>query len=405
MQRPAPTSPPSPLIIGLTGSFGSGCSYVAKHILAGLGYASVSLSERLRQEYRSEKGQASEVPRRNLQLYGDELRKRHGPGYLAALVSREIREKMEKGNSTRWVIDSIRNPAEVHHFRQESAQFFLFGMYATKETRWQRVRGSYQGNRGDFDEDDEMDTGRRSDQHGQRVEDCFAEADVVFSNEEIFAAVGNTPFTDFRGRVSTYVDIVSTPLSRRQPTQREALMCVAYALSQRSSCLQRKVGAVIVDGEGDIISSGFNEVPKHYRPCREQFGKCGRTVVWDKFLQLLKEESPGITADLNAIADRVRRRFRILDECRALHAEENAIISLARNGRSVPLKECTLYTTTYPCRLCANKIVNLGLGRVVYLEPYPDEEAKVILEQGDVEDEFFEGVTFKGYSRVYGEKK
>jgi deoxycytidylate deaminase len=122
-------------------------------------------------------------------------------------------------------------------------------------------------------------------------------------------------------------------------------------------------------------------------------------------MQAIKEECPAIVTDLTPMADRIRHRFRRLDECRALHAEENAIISLARNGRAGPLKECTLYTTTYPCRLCANKIVNLGLGRVVYLEPYPDEEAKVILKNGGVEDEFFEGVTFKGYSRVYGEKK
>jgi hypothetical protein len=47
------------------------------------------------------------------------------------------------------------------------------------------------------------------------------------------------------------------------------------------------------------------------------------------------------------------------------------------------------------------------LGRVVYLEPYPDPEARAILDgAGDkVKDEFFEGITFKAYSRVYGEKK
>jgi deoxycytidylate deaminase len=88
-----------------------------------------------------------------------------------------------------------------------------------------------------------------------------------------------------------------------------------------------------------------------------------------------------------------------------LHAEENAIVNLARNGRSVPLERCTLYTTTYPCRLCANKIVNVGIKRLVYLEPYPDQEAKKILEHGAVRDEFFEGITFKAYSRVYGEKR
>ena len=106
-----------------------------------------------------------------------------------------------------------------------------------------------------------------------------------------------------------------------------------------------------------------------------------------------------------AIMELFRRKFRLLDTCRALHAEENTIVNLARNGRSVPLGQCTLYTTTYPCRLCANKIVNLGIKRVVYLEPYPDPEAKVILRAGGVTDEFFEGITFKAYSRVYGERK
>jgi len=53
------------------------------------------------------------------------------------------------------------------------------------------------------------------------------------------------------------------------------------------------------------------------------------------------------------------------------------------------------------------QIVNLGLGHIVYLEPYPDPEAKVILggTGNNVKDEFFEGITFKAYSRVYGEKK
>ncbi len=101
----------------------------------------------------------------------------------------------------------------------------------------------------------------------------------------------------------------------------------------------------------------------------------------------------------------LKRNLKMLDRCRALHAEENAIVSLAKNGGSSRLEECTLYTTTYPCRLCANKIVNLGLKRVVYLEPYPDQEAKAILRDANVEDEFFEGITFKAYSRIYGEKK
>jgi deoxycytidylate deaminase/dephospho-CoA kinase len=392
-------------IIGLTGSFGSGCTYAADHILVKLGFRKVSLSELLRDQYRaSHVGEPGEISRRALQEFGDRVRREHGPSFLAELAHHEIFDAGQ-GISTKWVVDSIRNPAEVHYLRSQFPTFFLFGFYATKELRWERVRAKYNGNRREFDEDDERDTGRRSEEYGQRVEDCFAEADVVLSNDRQFAAVGNEPFAHFEGTVRGHVELVSAPLSRRQPTQMAALMAAAYTLSQRSSCLKRKVGAIIVDDEGNIISSGFNEVPTHYRPCAEEYtGECGRDVIWKNFAALLDKDFQQVEQHA-AIAQAFRREFRRLDNCRALHAEENAIVNLARNGRSVPLERCTLYTTTYPCRLCANKIVNLGIQRVVYLEPYPDAEAKVIFQNGGVKDEFFEGVTFKAYSRIYGEKR
>ena len=305
----------------------------------------------------------------------------------------------------KWVVDSIRNPEEVHLLREFSANFFLFGVYATKDRRWRRIEHGYQGNQKEFDEDDERDTGRRSKSFGQRVEDCFAEADVVFANDDDFAEVGNEPFRGFQRKVAGYVDLVSNPLSRRQPTQTESLMAAAYTISQRSSCLQRKVGAVIVDDEGNIISSGFNEVPREDRPCVKEYGKCGRARDWEKFQSVLQQEFPESERNHESLLDRVRREFPMLDHCRSLHAEENAIVNLARNGRSVPLERCRLYSTTYPCRQCANKIVNLGIKHVVWCEAYPDPEAKVILKGGDVKDEFFEGITFKAYSRVYGERK
>jgi len=263
----------------------------------------------------------------------------------------------------------------------------------------------YDGNRRRFDEDDGRDTGRHSEEIGQRVEDCFAEGDVVFANDVDFSEVENDPFRAFKSKVGSYIELVSNPLSRRQPTERESLMAAAYTISQRSSCLKRKVGAVIVDDEGSVISSGFNEVPRADRPCVEEYRKCGRTRDWERLQAMLQEEFPTARQNHRALLDRVHRELRMLDHCRSLHAEENAIVNLARNGRSVPLERCALYTTTYPCRQCANKIVNLGIKRVLYLEPYPDPEAKVILQQGGVTDEFFEGITFKSYSRIYGEKK
>ena len=52
---------------------------------------------------------------------------------------------------------------------------------------------------------------------------------------------------------------------------------------------------------------------------------------------------------------------------------------------------------------CANKIVDLGIKHVIYLEPYSDDAAKIILGSAAVKDEFFEGVTFRAYFRLYGD--
>ena len=59
---------------------------------------------------------------------------------------------------------------------------------------------------------------------------------------------------------------------------------------------------------------------------------------------------------------------------RPVHAEMEAIIAAGRIG--VPVKGCNLYTTTFPCHNCAKHIVNAGIQRVVYIEPYPKSLAK-----------------------------
>jgi len=60
-----------------------------------------------------------------------------------------------------------------------------------------------------------------------------------------------------------------------------------------------------------------------------------------------------------------------------------------------------LYTTTYPCTLCANKIVSIGIKKVVFAEPYPMEDATKILQAGKVELSPFEGVKSSAYFRIY----
>lgn len=398
-----PRSPDNPHIIGLTGSFGSGCTYVARQVLEKRGYKYISLSDVLKRAYRKAgKGNPTTAQRRAFQDFGDTTRTARGGGFFAKKALHTIEKA---GGRQQWVVDSIRNPEEVEVLRDFSRAFFLFGIYADRETRWERIKDKYKGNRKTFEADDTNDAGKTSTQHGQRVQDCFADADVVFSNDEHIEAIGNDVYKALDGRIGQYVDLVSHPLTRQQPSTPETLMTMAYAISQKSSCLKRKVGAVIVDPLDNVLSSGYNEVPMGETACSHKYRKCHRDHFCDDFFGTLKDSFPEVKGKERQLRMKFREAFRILDLCRALHAEEIAILNLARNGRSVPLDGCTLYATTYPCRLCANKIATVGIKNVVYVEPYPDPEAKIILEAANVESRFFEGVTFKGYFRVYGETK
>ena len=69
--------------------------------------------------------------------------------------------------------------------------------------------------------------------------------------------------------------------------------------------------------------------------------------------------------------------------CYAIHAEQNAILQAARLGLS--LKGATLYCTHQPCVICSKMIVNAGIEKVWYKNPYPDEFAIRILNEANVE--------------------
>lgn len=83
--------------------------------------------------------------------------------------------------------------------------------------------------------------------------------------------------------------------------------------------------------------------------------------------------------------------------CTALHAEHRAIL----NAGNRDLSDCTLYTTTFPCTLCAEKIIHAGIRRVVYMEAYPDKTGRFLLESTGVELMLFEGVRSRSFNRAF----
>lgn len=128
----------------------------------------------------------------------------------------------------------------------------------------------------------------------------------------------------------------------------------AKLASVRSTC-RRKVGAVITR-DNLIISTGYNGSPKGLNHCSEK-GGCMR--------------------ELNKIASGTRQEL-----CRAVHAEQNAIIQAAVKGDSI--KGGTLYTNTYPCSICARMIINSEIKRIVYDSDYEDELAKELLKESNI---------------------
>jgi deoxycytidylate deaminase len=89
-----------------------------------------------------------------------------------------------------------------------------------------------------------------------------------------------------------------------------------------------------------------------------------------------------------------------LEFCRAVHAEESAIIKVANLG-GVSLNNATLYVTTFPCQLCAKKIVSAGIRRVVWVEAYPHGRSHEMLTAAGVELVQFSGVKARGFYRLF----
>lgn len=136
----------------------------------------------------------------------------------------------------------------------------------------------------------------------------------------------------------------------------EYFMQMAELTAKRSTCLRRQVGAVIVKDK-HIIATGYNGAPKRLKHCA-QLGGC------------LREKLHVPSGERHEL-------------CRALHAEQNAIIQAATLGQSI--EGGTIYVTHHPCSICAKMILNAGLERIVIREGYPDTLAKEILSEADLE--------------------
>lgn len=116
-------------------------------------------------------------------------------------------------------------------------------------------------------------------------------------------------------------------------------MKIADVVSERSTCIKRKVGAVLIK-DSHIVSTGYNGAPSGFSHCTPE--TCVRQ-------NLKSGEKPEL--------------------CRGVHSEINCIIQAAIHGTSIQ-GNTTLYSTHFPCMSCLKLIINARIKRLVYREEY-----------------------------------
>ena len=146
----------------------------------------------------------------------------------------------------------------------------------------------------------------------------------------------------------------SFSVTMERPSTDEYFMEMARLVSTRSTCLRRKVGAVIVKDKR-VLSTGYNGSPRGTRHC---------------------EELGCIRVQMN-VPSGTRHEL-----CRGVHAEQTAVTQAAYFGVSVA--GATIYTTTFPCSMCSKILINAGIKEIVYDEGYVDDLSKSLLNETDI---------------------
>lgn len=124
-----------------------------------------------------------------------------------------------------------------------------------------------------------------------------------------------------------------------RPTWDDYFFSIAELTKDRSNCIKRKVGCIIVKNNR-IISLGYNGTPSGVKNCYD--GGCNRCN----------------NTSINSGEK--------LDECLCLHAEENALLFVSK----ADLQDSNLYVTLIPCISCVKKIIQCGIKNVFYNESY-----------------------------------
>lgn len=134
----------------------------------------------------------------------------------------------------------------------------------------------------------------------------------------------------------------------------EYFLKISFLVAERSTCRRHHVGAVIVK-DRRLLTTGYNGAAAGVKDCLE--------------LGCLRDQMDIPSGERHEV-------------CRAIHAEQNAIIQAGLHG--VSIEGATMYCTHPPCILCAKMLVNARVKRFVTSGDYPDKAALELFKEAGV---------------------
>lgn len=372
----------------------------------------------------------------NIRYSGNPLRSNIRPEEIFALIRRVkiiaksafYSERSEGEWSTKIVIDAIRNPLELVYLRDQFAAFYAIAITTDDDERIARLLNAGIPKK-DIEAIDKKEYSKKplssyADFVSQNIKDCIQKSDLFFTNPGRSADF--TESVVLNRQVILYVTLMLRP-GLVTPTRDERCMQLAFVAKLNSGCISRQVGAAVADKNFSIKSVGWNDVPKGQISCllRDVTDLLSKndSVAFSDYEKTNKDLRDHIGVKFQnknslKVSDGLRCPFCFKDaynelqkpaennqvHTRSLHAEENAFLQLAKYGNS-GIDGGILYTTASPCELCSKKAFQLGIGEIVFVDPYPGISAPHVLKSG-LESarpsvRLFSGAVGHAYHRLY----
>lgn len=348
---------------------------------------------------------------------GDELRRKLGNDILAKMAIAKIGadrmksygdfsdranegekapDKQIRAHRICHVIDSVKNSDELKLLRLIYGEaLFAIGVFSPLEIRHKNLERPGALSSDDVRKLIDTDSGEEF-SHGQSVRDTFPQCDFFLRvDESITGPTENKAIGQLVRKLRDFFNLIFRT-AVVSPTPEENAMYAAASASRNSACLSRQVGAAVTSKVGELLATGWNDVPSsggglYGKPpliqisteargddrCYALSGaKCHndaeKRMIADKIVEALVKESV-LTAENQEVAvQTIMKDSRVKDLIefsRAVHAEMHAILGASRvaGDRVIGGK---LFVTTYPCHSCARHLVAAGISEIYYIEPY-----------------------------------